>query len=63
MPPSALLIGICTACIGSLLRVAAPGTCVDVLQAAQHLVQEELVVLRRQVIVCLYHLRGSESPV
>lgn len=29
---------------------------VDVLEAAQQLVEEELVVLRGQVVICLYHL-------
>jgi hypothetical protein len=38
-----------------------PQTCVDVLQAAQHLVQEELVVFWRQVVIRLYHLRTTSS--
>ena len=41
-------------------------TCVDVLQAAQHLVQEELMVLRRQVIVglddlCISKITGESG--
>ena len=34
-------------------------TCVDVFEAAQHLVQEELVVLRRQVVVRFDDLWGA----
>ena len=46
----------------ALMRGAAAGrlTRVDVLQAAQHLVQEELVVLGRQVIIRLDDLCAQQ---
>lgn len=41
--------------------VATCCTCVNVLQATQHLVEEELVMLWCQVIICLDHLFMSKS--
>ena len=37
-------------------------TRVNILQAPQHLVQEELMMLRRQVIICLDYLQRYGKP-
>ena len=44
----------------STIQLAGTGTCVNVLQTAQHLVQEELVVLWCQVVICFDHLQPGQ---
>lgn len=39
-------------------RSIASHTWVDILQTSEHLVQEKLMMLRSQIIICLYHLCG-----
>lgn len=50
-----LAVGVGKDVLGLKVAVEDVGS-VDVLEATQQLVQEELVMLRGQVVICLYHL-------